>query len=371
MDNYINNDITERFINVEASINETKKVKEEIENLNINHISHVFLSNSDTKESFDITNDDDIKGTITLYGMYPSINAEVIKGREILNDDEIICSDSFYAGYYDNKSSSELYDMSKYLDTDFKLHTEKILLTNDFTHQTIEERDYYLKLVGLYNQKSNLMGYDVCYTNQNTFEKLNNMNKLSYESDDTKNKYYQYMGYEDKEDLIVLVDDYKVRNDVLNILEDKGYNAKIVYEYDMKYLNNMCLIVKIMTIILTVSFVLIMLIFITRTIRKDMVTIALYKIIGFKNKEVSKIFFYQYTILSVVSFISMLLLSIVLKTIAISVLEKGAVSRIFTIKLDFRFSFIFLVGLLISLKIMLDIYMQFLSKRGKVLRELE
>ena len=123
VDNYVNNDITERFINVETSINETKKVKEEIENLNISHISHVFLSNSDTKESFDITNDKDIKGTITLYGLYPSINAEVIKGRKILNDDEMICSDKFYAGYYDNKSSSELYNMRKYLDTDFKFHT--------------------------------------------------------------------------------------------------------------------------------------------------------------------------------------------------------------------------------------------------------
>ena len=215
------------------------------------------------------------------------------------------------------------------------------------------------------------MGYDVCYTNQNTFEKLNNMNKLSYESADTKSKYYQYMGYEDKEDLIVLVDNYKVRNEVLNILKDKGYNAKIVYEYDREYLNNMCLIVKIMTIILTVGFVIIMLIFITRTIRNDMTTIALYKIIGFKNKEVSKIFFFQYTILSVISFLGMLLLSIILKTVAVLILDKGAVSRIFTIRLDFCFSFIFLVGLLIALKVILDIYLSFLSKRGKVLKELE
>lgn len=371
VDNYINNDITERFINVETSINETKKVKEEIENLNISHISHVFLSNSDTKESFDITNDKDIKGTITLYGLYPSINVEVINGRKILNDDEMICSDNFYAGYYDNKSSSELYDMRKYLDTDFKFHTEKMLLTDDFNHHTLEEKDYSLKLVGLYNQKSNLMGYDVCYTNQNTFEKLNNMNKLSYESADTKSKYYQYMGYEDKEDLIVLVDNYKVRNEVLNILKDKGYNAKIVYEYDREYLNNMCLIVKIMTIILTGSFVIIMLIFITRTIRNDMTTIALYKIIGFKNREVSKIFFLQYALLSVVSFLGMLLLSIILKNVAVTFLDKGAVSRIFTIRLDFYFSFIFLVGLLIALKVILDIYLRFLSKRGKVLKELE
>ena len=43
-------------------------------------------------------------------------------GKE-LNDDEMICSDNFYAGYYDNKSSSELYDMRKYLDTGFKFHT--------------------------------------------------------------------------------------------------------------------------------------------------------------------------------------------------------------------------------------------------------
>lgn len=371
VDNYINNDITERFINVETSISETKKVKEQIENLNISHISHVFLSNSDTKESFDITNDKDIKGTITLYGLYPSINVEVIKGLKILNDDEMICSDNFYAGYYDNKSSSELYDMRKYLDTDFKFHTEKLLLTDDFNHHTLEEKDYSLKLVGLYNQKSNLMGYDVCYTNQNTFEKLNDMNKLSYESADTKSKYYQYMGYEDKEDLIVLVDNYKVRNEVLNILKDKGYNAKIVYEYDREYLNNMCLIVKIMTIILTVGFVIIMLIFITRTIRNDMATIALYKIIGFKNREVSKIFFLQYALLSVVSFLGMLLLSIILKNVAVSFLDKGAVSRIFTIRLDFCFSFIFLVGLLIALKIILDIYLRFLSKRGKVLKELE
>ena len=152
-----------------------------------------------------------------------------------------------------------------------------MFLTNDFNHHTLEEKDYSLKLVGLYNQKSNLMGYDVCYTNQNTFEKINNMNKLSYESDDTKSKYYQDMGYEDKEDLIVLVDNYKVRNEVLNILKDKGYNAKIVYEYDREYLNNMCLIVKIMTIILTAGFVIIMLIFITRTIRNDMTTILYIK----------------------------------------------------------------------------------------------
>ena len=70
---------------------------------------------------------------------------------------------------------------------------------------------------------------------------------------------------------------YKVRNEVLNILKDKGYNAKIVYEYDREYLNNMCLIVKIMTIILTAGFVIIMLIFITRTIRNDMTTILYIK----------------------------------------------------------------------------------------------
>ena len=133
----------------------------------------------------------------------------------------------------------------------------------------------------------------------------------------------------------------------------------------------MCLIVKIMTIILTVGFVIIMLIFITRTIRNDMTTIALYKIIGFKNREVSKIFFLQYALLSVVSFLGMLLLSIILKNVAVSFLDKGAVSRIFTIRLDFYFSFIFLVGLLIALKIILDIYLRFLSKRGKVLKELE
>ena len=371
VDNYINNDITERFINVETSINETKKVKEEIENLNISHISHVFLSNSDTKESFDITNDKDIKGTITLYGLYPSINVEVIKGRKILNDDEMICSDNFYAGYYDNKSSSELYDMRKYLDTDFKFHTEKMLLTDDFNHHTLEEKDYSLKLVGLYNQKSNLMGYDVCYTNQNTFEKLNNMNKLSYESADTKSKYYQYMGYEDKEDLIVLVDNYKVRNAVLNILKDKGYNAKIVYEYDREYLNNMCLIVKIITIILTVGFCLIMLLFITKTVRKDMPTIALYKIIGYKNNIVRKIFFYQYAILGCTSYIMVLFLSLILKNIVSIVLKKGAITRIFTIKLNFYFSLLFLMGTFLLLYLILTIYLKTLNKKGQILKELE
>ena len=57
---------------------------------------------------------------------------------QLLNDDEMICSDNFYAGYYNNKSSSELYDMRKYLDTDFKFHTEKMLLTDDFNHHTLE-----------------------------------------------------------------------------------------------------------------------------------------------------------------------------------------------------------------------------------------
>lgn len=367
----INNDITERYINVESKIEEVAKTKADIENLNISNVAYVFASSSDALETLNITNNKDINGTITLYGLYPGINVDVIKGKKALNDNEMICSDTFYPGYYENKTSNELYDMSKYLNSDFIIKTEKILLTDNFEHKVIANANYSLKLVGLYNQKNNLMGYDVCYVNKNTLEKIKSMNGLVYESKNTETNYYEYMGYENKKDVIVLVNDYKERENVLKFLREKGYNANIIYEYDTEYLDNMCLIVKIVTIILTVGFCLIMLLFITKTIRKDMPTIALYKIIGYKNNIVRKIFFYQYAILGCTSYIMVLFLSLILKNIVSFVLKKGAITRIFTIKLNFYFSLLFLMGTFLLLYLILTIYLKTLNKKGQILKELE
>lgn len=367
----INNDITERYINVESKIGEVDKTKADIENLNISNVVYVFASSNDTLEILDITNNKDINGTITLYGLYPGINADVIKGKKDLNDNEMICSDAFYPGYYENKTSNELYDMSKYLNSDFIIKTEKILLTDNFEHKVIKDDSYTLKLVGLYNQKNNLMGYDVCYTNKNTFEKIKSMNSLAYESKNTETNYYEYMGYENKKDVIVLVNNYKERQNVLKVLREKGYNANIIYEYDTEYLDNMCLIVKIITIILTVGFCIIMLLFITKTVRKDMATISLYKIIGYKNNIVHKIFFYQYAILGCIGYIMVLFLSLIAKNIVSFVLKKGAITRIFTIKLNFCFSFLFLVGTFLFLYLILVIHLKALNKNGQILKELE
>ena len=91
----INNDITERYINVESKIEEVAKTKADIENLNISSVAYVFASSSDALETLNITNNKDINGTITLYGLYPGINVDVIKGKKALNDNEMICSEYF------------------------------------------------------------------------------------------------------------------------------------------------------------------------------------------------------------------------------------------------------------------------------------
>ena len=52
----INNDITERYINVESKIGEGDKTKADIENLNISNVAYVFASSNDTLEILDITN---------------------------------------------------------------------------------------------------------------------------------------------------------------------------------------------------------------------------------------------------------------------------------------------------------------------------
>ena len=66
-----------------------------------------------------------------------------------------------------------------------------------------------------------------------------------------------------------------------------------------------------------------------------------------------------------------LFLSLILKNIVSFVLKKGAITRIFTIKLNFYFSLLFLMGTFLLLYLILTIYLKTLNKKGQILKELE
>ena len=362
IDRYINADFHYKLVAVKADDKDRTELITKLENLNINGVSKIFSTNFDLFKDVEITNNDDIKGYSELYGNYDGIKYTINSGRDIENPDEIICSSTFYPGSFYDVSKSDMFDLVPRLNSELTIKYKQFLITNDNKSKVLNQFERNFKLVGTFDVEEDLTGYDVCYVDGNTFSQMLSESKYKYE-DAEKEK-------TDLKDLevLVLVDKYENKTDVMDALIRNGFNCRSYYIMDLDFMVLAKKIVKYVIITIILSTILISYLFIKNNLKENENSIRLYKLIGYKNNDVRKIFTLQFELLSLFAFVINIVAVFLLKFIVIALMKSNPELSILKIYLSYKEAFYFLLFLMILIEIILLIYFVISSKLKRKLK---
>lgn len=356
IDRYINADFHYKLIAVKVDNEDRNEIIKKIDNLNIKEISKIYPSNIDLFKDVEITNDSDIKGFIELYGNYKGIKYTIDSGRNIENSNEIICASKFFPGNFYDISESDMYDMKSKLNNEFNINYKQFLITNDNKAKVLNEFNKKFKLVGTFDVEEDLTGYNVCYVDGNTFSQMLSESKYKYE-DKEKEK-------NDLKDLevLVLVDNYANKSNVMNFLKQNNYNCRSYYEMDLDFMILAAKIVKYVIIIILIATIIISYLFINNNIKENENNLKLYKLIGYKYNDIRKIFTFQFELLSLIAFILNIVIVFIIKYIAIILMKSNPELSLLKIYLSYKESFYFLIYLMILIELIFVIYFMIKSK---------
>lgn len=222
-----------------------------------------------------------------------------------LNNYEIICPKNFVPDSLEemsNINSENLFDLEQYLNKELKLNYYQYI-----DNLNSQKKQVNLKLVELYENSSHNIDENVCYINIETMKKIFND---AYKNVDLSNQ---------TSSLAIYIDDYVMINDVIKEASNMGYNlipAVNLNEDLIDFFNNF--VVIILLIIVISSYFFINSINIKKIIdeKKDD---AIYRVVGYSQKDVKFIFIIETLLYLVKAFIILLFLLVVLN-VGISIL---------------------------------------------------
>lgn len=289
--NIYNNQIESKIISIYDSYKNFDKYDNLISNYENDNI--VFIDKMSYSLSGFINNysGENFKLERNLKGFMP----HVIMGRNIVDNGEIVCPKRSSNKNFDSLKYNELTDMSDKLNKNITL-----LFKNSRNAEYISKS---FKLVGLYDADLSY-SYNVCFINSFEYEELALQVKDNVVDDETYVNLFN-----------IYVNDYKNVNEINEYLKDNGINATVV-EVDDTLLNY----VKIMSYILLIIMVIVLTIFLLKFYKsyyqEEYYNIALYKVIGFNDKNIVKLLFYE---IEIILFIAMIIASILLSFIILIV----------------------------------------------------
>lgn len=350
--NYLNGDFRYRTIGVEVLNNNNKEIKEKLEKQNIKYVSTIFENNNVFSQTVRIKGG---KGSINLYGKYSGINYTINSGRDIQNDNEIICSSKFYAGNWTTIHDEEKYtDLTKQLGQKIKITYDKEHVIADYQSELLGTYEHELELVGTFDVSKDLTEYDICYVSTNFFEKV---------VDENSNIYSDYYLSQLKNEVYVLVDSYKNVEYVKKVLSDNGYNLEMYYEMDLEPFYLIEEIINKASIVIIIISSICAFLFIRSTIIESNKNIALYELLGYKKKDIKLIFLFQYLINLVISFIIGIVISHIIRIIIVSILSKDPNYSILNIFISYKEGLLYFM--IVSIITLLSIILLFATKIKK------
>ena len=287
---YLNADFHYKLIAVKVENSNRETTINRIENLNNSHISKIYNSNYDLFKGISINNEDqNINGYIELYGKYKGINYTIDSGRDIQNRNEIICASNFFPGNYSNiQNDSDMINLKDNLNIEFYGSYEKIKYDKNGKGTAINTFNPTFKVVGTFNVEEDLTGYNICYIAPQDIEEIMKNSEPVYDDIEIKNNKMANL------DILVLIDKYENINLVINELNNNNFIVRPYYEMDLSPLLIIEKIIKYLSIALYIASTIIIYSFIKNTFKENEQNIILYKLIGYKNKDVKNIFFLQY-----------------------------------------------------------------------------
>lgn len=291
-DDYRNSDYHYRTIGVATDNYNNAELKETLENMNIEHVTAVFKDN----DSFYQIVKYEVGGSIELYGNYEGINYTLNSGRDIQNDNEIICPSTMYPGNWTLvHDKSQYIDMTQKIGEKININYNKLYIIDEDTEEILNTYEYQLELVGTYDVSEDLTAYDICYVSTNFFEKVSE-EKEPVRADKNYIDIYEYEVY-------VLVDEYKNVDSVMKTLSDAGYELQLYYELDLDFFDEIVALIDKVSIYVLAATAICVCLFINNTLQENKKNIALYELLGYEKKNIQLIYFCHYLINTIISFI--------------------------------------------------------------------
>lgn len=303
VDNYLNSDFHFKTIAVEVNDEDSKTIVKKLKEMDNKHVSTVFENNDFIFKTVDFETD----GVIELYGNYNGFNYSLDHGKDIESDNEMICSNLFYPGVYtENHDKNSYIDMNLNIGKEYSIHFDKKYVINETETKVLNEYDYKLKLVGTFDAREDMSGYNICYVSVDFFEKIKDESTPVFEKVEMEQN--RYKGLE----VLVLVDEYKNADNVLKQIKELGLNARYYFQMDLTFFDTIITVINIVTIIIICISILCVYIFAKNSMIENKREVALYQLIGYNSKSIFLIFVIQYMINTLIALVLSIICSNIL-----------------------------------------------------------
>lgn len=280
IDNYINVGIMEdakyRTFFLDSDINEDNN---EIIN-KISKIEHVTSVVEDTAYStiLDISSvDKSLDGSIILQGTSVNTMSNIIAGRKIENNNEIICPINFFPDEnLDNKqiNINKLINMNDYLGKKINVSFSQIL---DF--ETMEKNivEMNLEIVGIYKNSKNYVDENTCYSSYELIQKIYNESTKNIDLSHQHNS------------VIVQIDNLNNFDEVYNDISNLGYGLTSIVQLNTDLFNTIDMFAKISIIFFLIIVILFLNYFNKKNFNNKIKEYYILKCIGYEEDDIIKL----------------------------------------------------------------------------------
>lgn len=292
IDNYINKGIMEdikyRTFFVDTDVNENN---DQVIN-KISKIEHIISAVEDTAYSTILnisSNDKSLVGSIILKGTNTNAISNIIAGRTIENNNEIICPVNFYPDEnLDNKkiNINKLINMNDYLGEKINANFSQII-DFDTMKKNIVTMD--LKIVGVYRNNENYVDENTCYS---SYELIQNIYDESTKNIDLSHQHNS---------IIVQIDNLNNFDKVHSDISDLGYELTSMVQLNTDLFNTIDTFAKISTIFFLIIVILFLNYFNKKNFNDKLKENYILKCIGYNEDDIIKLSYIEGLLTVVIS----------------------------------------------------------------------
>ncbi len=301
MDTYINKGIKEDiwYRSIYVDVNEKIMSEEEtIKNLEeLKHVDNVILDNE-----FYITaniNHEHFKGDFWLLGSNEKTRPKVSQGKNIENDNEVICPSRFYPEdnleEITNLTNNDFIDMTKFIGTNIDISYNQYVDENLFEVNTISKK---LTIVGTFDNNSYYSDENKCYVNNLLVQTINEES-------------FKYIDIENQlSSIIVQVDNTDNVETVIEQIIDLELTASRVTYVNSKIISIVNIIIYIILAVSLIFSLIIINNIYMKDINNSLSKFNILRTVGFRKRDLVKLNIFENNFLALI--ITMILLIIII-----------------------------------------------------------
>ena len=302
-DKYLNANYMFRTIVVNVDNNNREDIIENIEKAKIKEVKKIFASYNSLISTLDIeeseiphiSKSEISNASISAYANYSELNYKITNGRDIINENEIVCPSKFYPNILHD--SKDIINLNEYLGKKINVSYSKKYFPIQGESKILKTYKESFILVGTYDIEDLLTDLDTCFISANVVKTINEKVTPVYEDKNIEEKTKYDM------DIVILVDKYENIDKVLSKIQKLGYTAQKQYEIDLELYLLFKEILKYVCLGISIVSIIIVYLFIKNILNECKDNIKLFKLIGYNNKKIKSIFILEYLILTLVAFI--------------------------------------------------------------------